>query len=360
MPRPLSVLALTRFPPLGASSRLRFFSYQHRLAALGIDVVYQPFFDTPYTRAAFTGERKPLLSALVGLKRRVSVVSATAADLLWIEYEALPWLPYVAERWLLSGRPYVVEYDDALFHRYDLNSRALVKAVLGTKIDRLMAGAASVICGSHYLRDRAIQAGATSVHLLPTVVDVARYGRHRASPDSRTIGWMGSASTERYLDTVAAALKEALSLTAGKLLLVGSGRVPDSLKSLGEQVEARRWRENTEAAWLSEMALGIMPLEDGPWERGKCGYKLVQYMAAGLPAIASPVGENRHILGPPRSTGILASTHDEWVTALVALLKNPQVRQRMGNQARALAEQQYSLDVTAPLLANVLRSAARE
>lgn len=249
-----------------------------------------------------------------------------------------------------------MDFDDALFHRYDLSPRALIRRVLGRKIDRIMAGAACVVTGNEYLAERARVAGATRVEIVPTVVDCCRY--MPVEPDLRrelVVGWIGSPVTQCYLKDVAPALSKTCGQFGARLLLVGAR--PEVADWFGDvRVTIAPWSEEREAALVAGMDVGIMPLPDTPWERGKCGYKLLQYMACGVPVVASPVGVNRKIVGD--TCGILAEHMDEWHDALARLLGDRGLRERMGRAGRGLVEHEYNVGVQAPRLAGILRYAA--
>ena len=127
---------------------------------------------------------------------------------------------------------------------------------------------------------------------------------------------------------------------------VGRGSVPRSTLP-AVPTEHVPWTEAAEVAAIAEFDVGIMPLADEPWERGKCGYKLIQYMACGLPVVASPVGVNRQIV-EHGVNGFLAETPTQWDEALRTLLADPALRQRMGQAGRQKVERQFSLQVTGP------------
>jgi glycosyltransferase involved in cell wall biosynthesis len=127
----------------------------------------------------------------------------------------------------------------------------------------------------------------------------------------------------------------------------------------GVEVECVPWTEASEVAAIAECDIGVMPLFDSPWERGKCGYKLIQYMACGLPVVASSVGVNGQIVQEGIS-GFLADTAQAWVTVLAKLLADAALRQRMGHAGRLRVEQEYCLQVTGPRLVGLLRSAAMQ
>jgi glycosyltransferase involved in cell wall biosynthesis len=217
-----------------------------------------------------------------------------------------------------------------------------------------MRRAAVVVAGNDYLAEHARRAGAKRVEIIPTVVDDLRYPQATGStnPAEFRIGWIGAPVTVDYLLAVEPALKQLVS-DGSSLTVIGaespfSGRFP---------VETRPWLETTEAAELARLDAGILPLPDEPFERGKCGYKLIQYMACGLPVVASPVGANVQIV-EHGVDGFLANTQSEWITALETLRIDPALRRRFGTAGRARISARYSLGVTAPLLLETLESAA--
>jgi glycosyltransferase involved in cell wall biosynthesis len=285
----------------------------------------------------------------------VRLLQCRRFDLVWLEAELFPGLPAWGEQLLARARvPYVVDYGDAVFHRYDRSRAATVRRVLGTKVDHVMRGAAAVIAGNDYLAARARQAGARVVVRIPSVVDLSRYSVLPPRDDARvTIGWMGSWSTARYLRQLRSVLEELSRDPGVRLVVVGAG----AGRTNGLPVEARPWSEATEVAEIQAFDIGIMPLEDGPWERGKCGYKLIQYMACGKPAVASPVGVNRDII-QHGINGLHATSAEEWVRALGCLREDAGLRARMGAHGRKFAEERYSLQTSARILHNVLQSAA--
>jgi glycosyltransferase involved in cell wall biosynthesis len=274
-----------------------------------------------------------------------------------VEKELFPWLPAWFEKLLQTfGVPYVVDYDDAVFHRYDLHPSRLVRTLLGDKIDRVMHRAALVIVGNEYLAERAKHAGAARVEYLPSVVNVSEYQLKRDIEESPfQIGWIGSPVTAPYLDEVRDALAQLSSEADLHVTLIGSGRITPFSNI---QTSMLAWDEISERSIGQMFDVGIMPLVDGPFERGKCGYKLVQYMAGGLPVIASPVGVNQNIIDPGVN-GYLASSTEEWVNALRMLIRDKELRSRMGKAGRQKAEQKYNLQVTAPKLLDLLRSAQK-
>lgn len=353
----MRVLFLTRYGGLGASSRVRAYQFFPYLEANGVEVDHQVLLDDAYLNGLYGNAPIgwPYLLRRYGQRVR-TMVNARRYDVVWVEKEALPWVPASIERMLLSGVPYVVDFDDATFHAYDQHGSALVRLGLGRRIDAIMRGAAIVTVGNPYLAGRARRAGARRVEILPSVIDLERYPL-RAKEESRdafVVGWIGSPGSEVVLEVlrdVLAGLTETPSIT---LRLVGAtGKYLD-----GVRFEARPWSEVTEVDEIRSFDVGIMPLPDTPWMRGKCGYKLIQYMGCAVPVVASPVGVNREIV-TDGVNGFLADTPEAWLHALARLRQDREAARRMGEAGRKRAEERYSLQGMAPWMLHLLREAAR-
>lgn len=353
---PMRILLLSRYGRLGASTRMRSLQFVPYLSANGCEVVHAPLLDDEYLHGRYRGRVHygRVLRAYIGRAR--TVLSAPRYDLVWAEKELLPWLPAVIELGLLPKRvPVVVDYDDAIFHRYDEHQSPLVRRILGRKIDAIMRRATVVVAGNDYLAGRARGAGCRRVEVVPTVVDLTRYSVKPASSDGpATVGWIGSPATAGYLQMVAPALRSLGTSSAIRYKAIGAR--PDQVA--GTPFEAVAWSEDGETEQLRSLDIGIMPLPDEPWERGKCGYKLVQYMATGLPVVASPVGVNRELVDSGVN-GFLAESEAGWATAVETLAGDSELRRRMGMAGRARVEAGYSVQVQAPRLLRLFKELSR-
>lgn len=349
----MRLLILPRYSTLGASSRLRMYQYLPALQAADIEVLVSPLLDEDYLHGLYRG-RTPLAPVLRGYGRRWQVLRGVRDfDAVWVEKEAWPWLPLWLECWLLNGPSLLVlDYDDAVFHRYDRHRSSVARRVLGHKLDRLMQRADLVTVGNGYLAERARNAGCRNVQWLPTVVDLERYPAVQASDHEGpvVVGWIGSPSTAGYLRAVGDAL--APLQASGMVRCIAIGARPEQVH--GSPFEARTWQEQTEVEQLQGFDIGIMPLPDAPWERGKCGYKLIQYMACGLPVVASPVGVNTAIVRPGEN-GWLADTPEQWAAAIRCLAEDAGRRRQMGMAGRRLVENTYCQQVQAGRLIGMLR-----
>lgn len=348
----MRILLLSRYDQLGASSRLRSFQYIPFLTAKGWQVDVNPLFSDEYVQALYN--KQPLgWEVLAGYIRRfATLIKANKYDLIWIEKELFPFMPAVAERLLNKlGVPYVVDYDDALFHRYDEHRRSLVRKVLGRKIDTVMNQASQVVAGNQYLADRAQLAGAGRIAIIPTVIDLKRYPLiEKTITTELVIGWIGSPSTTHYLLMLAPVFASLRKKFNVKNVAVGADQ--NVLEGLG--IEVMPWSEQSEVSLIQQFDIGIMPLDDSPWERGKCGYKLIQYMACSVPVVASPVGVNKDIV-EHGVNGFLAQDLSEWEVYLTVLLESINLRKQLGLEGRKRVENYYSLQAQAPRLEQVLR-----
>ena len=301
----MKVLALTRYQQLGASSRMRFYQYLPALEGAGIQVQVAPLFSDDYVRGIQQDRRRLLDIAKTYVQRMRALRDDGQHDLLWIEKEILPWLPEWLDRATLSGDvPYVLDYDDAVFHYYDQHRNAAVRRMLGGKHRELMRGAALVVTGNDYLASYARAAGAARVEIVPTAVDLQRYspGLLRSTPDLAEIpcvGWIGQRATADFLRPLAPLFERLREQGRGRFTAIGI-----DAQELGLPMASVPWSEDTEVASLQKLDVGIMPLLDGPFERGKCGYKLIQYMACGLPVVASPRRQGHRELDPVHDHGL--------------------------------------------------------
>lgn len=352
------ILVLTRYDNLGASSRYRFYQFLPFLEKEELSSKVYFLLSNGYLENLYEENRlKSFLSVVFAyVKRFVILLSLSRFDLIWLEKELFPWLPGFLELILLRlGPPYIVDYDDAIFHRYDQHRSVFVRTLFRNKIKKIMRGATVVIAGNRYIANYAEEANAKIVKVIPTVLNPRKYHKAHLKRNERfTIGWIGSPSTSRHLSVVHSALKEITKNDTVNIVTVGAQ--PTDFQDL--QVSVIPWLAETEVEDLRSFDIGIMPLPDTEWERGKCGFKLIQYMAAGLPVIASPVGINREIVDHGLN-GFLARDTEEWVQYFKLFKGDLHLRRKMGAEGRKKVEEQYSLPVVVPRLIKILKEAVK-
>lgn len=356
----ISVLLLSRYPRNGSSSRLRFLQFIPALEADGIEVTIKPFFPEDYLTGRYAGRTLSFRKVLTLYMRRLGhVLSARRYDVVWLEGEVFPFLPAWAERLLsLFGARIVVDYDDALFHRYDLSPNPVVKLLLGGKIAVVMRHASVVTVGNEYLGDYARRSGAQRVEFVPTVVDAARYNLTDSREESLTIGWIGTPITMCYLEAIARPLEEACTKYGARLRLVGADE--SIVRAFNADiVDVIKWSEDTESENMLRIDVGVMPLRDSPWEEGKCGYKLIQYMASGAPVIATHTEANAAIVLRGECGFVIKPGPDcdkGWSEALHALLESPELRFKFGRSGRLAVEEFYSVRAQSPRISAIFQS----
>ena len=354
----LKIHILSKYHSSGPSSRYRFFQFFTLLKKDTLNISVSPFFDKKYIKNLYSGMVRPNFQQMAKAyyRRFETLLFNQNSDLLWIEKEALPWIPAFFEISLYRNYiPYVLDFDDAIFHQYDQHPNPFVRAFLSNKIERIMARSSVVVAGNRYIADYAQKAGSSKVEILPTVVDLSKYNVKETFDSSCfIIGWVGSPSTSRHLNIAAEALtkycrNENVEFRAMGALQRDLDEIPGKLIP---------WNAETETEELTRFDVGIMPLPDTPWERGKCGFKLIQYMAAGLPVIASPVGVNSEIV-EHGVNGFLARDTKEWIKYFEVLKGHPDLGREMGARGRKKVEEKYSLDVIAPRLISIFKEAVQ-
>jgi len=351
----MKVIAYTKYDREAASTRQRLLQYLPGFRAAGIEVEYRPLLSTAYVRSLATGERQSRRDIAWAYAQRLHQLRAPhQADLIWIYAELFPWLPGAAERLAFRpGLPVIYDMDDAFFVPYDLNGNLVLRRLLEGKLNALMGGAAAVTCGNAYLADHARPLCRETL-IVPTVVDTARYSPHpRSAGGPLVVGWIGSPSTWPQVRPLIPLLAQLSATGDVRIKVVGAGAKAEADRFPG--LELANWSEADEIAEVQAMDIGIMPLQDDPFVRGKSGYKLIQYMACGLPVVASPIGVNSQLV-QHGVNGLLASSPDEWKTALDHLISDPALRRHMGEAGRVRAVEHYSLASQLPRLIDLFRS----
>ncbi len=355
----MKVLYLTKYSRNGASSRLRSYQYFSYLENEGIIVTVKPFFNENYLKQLYA---KNKLSKLVltqfYFKRFTVLFSIFRYEIIVIEKEIFPYFFSWFERlFFLLNIKYIVDYDDAIFHNYDLNTNKLVRFFLKNKIETVMKCSTCVLTGNNYLAAKAKQSGALKIVDFPTVIDIKNYTpKHYGKLKNKVvIGWIGSPTTFKYVKNIAPLLSRLYELHPFELHIIGA---EERLDFIGT-VKYPKWSEQNEVTLLSNIDIGIMPLEDTLWEQGKCAYKLIQYMGCGLPVVASSIGMNKEVIEDNRN-GFLVNNDNDWIEKLSVLIKNARLRKEFGEAGRKKIELEFSLELNAQKLIPLLKDVSRK
>ena len=337
----MKILFLTKYDSLGASSRYRFFQFYDFYKENNLKIDSKPFFDDDYLIELYNGKRniKSIFKAYI--KRFLVLFSLKRYDLLIVEKELFPYLPAIFEKFLnFLEIKYIVDYDDAIFHQYNNSNNKLIKFLLSDKISKVMKYSSLVVAGNNYLADYAKKNGKPKVVVIPTVIDLEKYDQVLAPKKNNEeiiIGWIGSPSTAKYLTFIENVFIELSKIYNIKVHIIGTFISP--FKVFNSNLIL--WSEDIEIEEMKKFDIGIMPLIDSPWERGKCGFKLIQYMGCSLPVVGSPVGVNSEIIEHGKN-GFLAISVEEWKLSLELLIKDEYLRKQFGQKGRDKVEKNYS------------------
>lgn len=339
--------------------RYRLEQWDPYLRKSGVEITYEPFecqelHHLVYQPGSFL--RKVGLVSRAFLRRWRLLDRLQEFDAVYIFREAALLGPAILEQRINRlGPPIIFDFDDAIFIRYRSPSNGYLSYLkFAGKTQSICRMAAHIIVGNSYLADYAKQFN-PRVSVIPTTIDTDKYQVERKNGKAiPVIGWTGSFSTVQHLDTLRGALSRLARSERFRLRVIGTS----TYTLEGVEVEASKWCAATEIEELSEIDIGIMPLPDEPWSRGKCGLKALQFMALGLPTVCSPVGVNTDIIQDGEN-GFIASSEDEWIRKLSLLLNSPLLRGKIGNAARATVVDRYSAHTQAPRFFQVLDSVVR-
>lgn len=351
----MRLTAFTRYGRMAASTRQRLLQYLPHLEAAGVHVEWHALLSDDYV--GNLADNRGFSRTAVGaayLRRMRQLASSDLGDAIWIYAELFPFLPGWFEKLAFwSGKPVIYDFDDAFFHTYDSHPHGAVRRLLGAKLEPLLKGASAACCGNAYLQDYAARFCERTI-ALPTVVDIDFYRPRpqRTEGEAIVIGWIGSPSTWQYVRPLLPLLAELTRSGTVRFRAVGAGKAAEADRFEG--LDLVDWTEANEVRDVQSFDIGIMPVPDEAWARGKSGYKLIQYMACGLPVVASPVGVNSEIV-EHGGTGYLARSEADWGSYLRLLLDSASVRTAAGQLGRERAVKLYSLQAMAPRLVHLIK-----
>ena len=352
MPR---VLALLPYPTGRVpGQRYRIEQWTPLMETEGVAVSFRPFLarnDMEFLYERGHRARKTA-ATLAGYYRRMTRDFAESHDLAFVYREAALLGPTWFEERLLRDDRFVYDFDDAIYLGDASSANAWTRTFKSAnKVARLCALARHVTVGNDVLAEFA-RTHARGVTVIPSTIDTELYKIAGRAPNPRpVVGWTGSVTTVRYLQPLTAAFERIRSVMDYELHVIGG-----SFKVPGVDVKEVAWSADREVEDLRPLDVGLMPLDDDAWSRGKCSMKALQYMALGIPPVVSPVGANTTLVRDGIN-GFYARTDNEWADRIVTLLRDPDLRARLGTAARQTVDESYSARVHAPRMARVLREA---
>ena len=326
---------------LALTEDIDFVCYRYRLAAFAPALAAAGWRLEPWPRPRDLREFAATLRAM------------RAADAVVIQRRLFS----AAKGWLIrrATRVLLFDFDDAVYFRDSNSPRGAADPVRRSRFRRIARMADACLAGSDHLCREAVAVGGDHVHLMPTCVDPERYGiaAHARPSGAVELVWIGSPSTAPSLLDARGCLQAATAAADMRLHLICDGLPRD----VGMPARHSVWSGLTEAEALARADIGVAWLPDHPWSAGKCGLKVLQYMAAGLPVVANPVGIHGKLIEHGR-TGFLADTPAAWREAIAVLAAAPELRREMGRAARRQVERQWSVQTWGPRLVEMLEQAA--
>lgn len=341
----MRVLFVVPYPTEGPSNRFRVEQYLPYLKEKGISYSLRPFYSTDiykilYKKGHYT---KKAFSILIFILRRIKdVFSARFYDLIFIHREAYPFDGYIFE-WLFNffGKKIIYDFDDSIF----------LKKPLKTK--KTISMSKRVIVGNEFLKKYTSQYN-KNIFILPTCIDTQIYKPKlkTTSKDKVIIGWIGTSFTAIYLDL----LKDVYIALADRYNQVEFRIIGGYFKNSKLPLICKDWSLESELNELQEFDIGVMPLFNDDMAKGKCAFKIIQYMAVSIPPVASRAGMNIEVIEDGED-GFLAGSQEEWINKLSILIENKELRERMGKLGRIKVENLYSIEANKQKYIDILEKA---
>lgn len=354
----MNILFIVPYPTEGPSNRFRVEQYLPFLKKEGIKYRVRPFFGSRSYKILYKRGfliRKVIFFIISFLRRLFDIISAHRYDIVFLHREAFPFGSFMESFLKLFSKKIIYDFDDAIFLPNVSDSNRLIETFKdATKTEKIVKSSAHVIAGNVFLKNYALRSN-KNVSILPTPIDTDLYipNFDRRSGTSLTMGWIGSVTTLKYLDIISDVFADILMKYTGVKLSVigGTWKGVNSTK-----VICKDWQLDSEIRDLQSFDIGIMPLKNDAWAKGKCAFKIIEYMSVGIPVVASAVGMNNEVI-QDGINGFLAVDKGDWHRKLSLLIENPALRFAMGMAGRKAAEEKYSLKVNAPKLISILKEA---
>lgn len=363
----MRVLAVCSYPIEAAATRYRLAQFVKPLAEKGIELEISSFldktgFDLLYRKSPL--QKKVFSLTAPFLQRIAEIAKIRRYDALIVQREALFLGPGFFE-WIfqkIGNIPLILDLDDATYIPYTSPTYGKIGSFLKFfgKTDNLIKRSNTVICGNRFIAEYAAKFG-VHTEVIPTVVDTAKFAPVEKTNNVPVVGWIGTHSTFPFLESIYPALKKVAAKRQFRLKVVGAGR--DELGFNGLETENLVWSLEREINDFQSLDVGLYPMEFGnlpeEWVAGKSGFKAIQYMAVGIPYIVTPIGVCKEI-GIEGQTHFTAQNLDEWEKHLSVLLENNTIRQRLGENGRKYALQNFTVELQTDKLAEVLHSVVGE
>ena len=347
----IKVSILSLYGSDAASHRYRFLQFKKKLIDLGIDIKINSLLDNKYLKYRFFGGAFPLFSFLINYLKRIKLLifNEKDFDLFIIHCELFPYFPFFLEKFFLPKK-YVYDFDDSFHIKYKNNF------FLNNKVRKVIKYATGVTAGNDYLKNYADTIN-SNVIKLPTTVNIKLYSKKKKIKKNNlfTIGWIGSPSTEIYLSEIIQPISDfAKEFDVAFTVIGANAPMIENVKKTNQI----KWNKKNYINEIKKFDVGIMPLFDSEWTKGKCAFKLIQYMAAEIPAIGSRIGANINLLGNGR--GFLVNSKIEWLSALRIIATDKKLVKKMTKKSKIFVNKFYSLESNIPKIYKIIKNCKKK
>lgn len=352
----MNILILSKYERNGASSRVRTYQYIDELQTHNTNLKFKisPLFSNTYVKNLYS-RKNNFTEILKSYLRRllIFIFISKKYDFIYIEKEVFPFLSSVFEIILKKrGFKYIVDYDDAVFHNYDKHQLWIIRFLFSSKVSRIIKNSYKTVTGSKYLYNYATNFS-KHIELIPSTVSLEKYQNvvPQSSNQKIIIGWIGTPKTSKFLIPYLDLFNELQKNRNVEFRFIGLSTNFFNKKYNFKYV---KWQEQSEAHDLNEIDIGIMPLDEDEFSKGKCAYKLIQFMALKKPVVASDVGANNYVVKHEVS-GFLAANNAQWKEYLIKLIEDENLRQSLGIHGFESFKKDYSLESQLTNFVNLFR-----
>jgi len=352
----MKILFWVPYPSEGPSNRYRVEQYLPYLKSTNIEYCLRPFwrsyvYGILYMRRHYF--RKILYFILGTLSRLWDILTIARYDLIFIHRESYPIGGAFFEKFLkIMGKPFIFDFDDAIFLKSSSPNNSFIERFKSpAKIKDIVKMSRGVIAGNIYLANFASQFN-KNVFIIPTAIDTDKYYPcDKKGPEEIVVGWIGTFTTLNFVNSLNGVFRKLSSRFNNLRLKVIGGIIRvDGV----ERIISKQWSEALELEDLRSFDIGIMPMPDNEWTRGKCGFKAILYMSMGIPCVCSPIGVNKEIITDGLN-GFLASSEEEWVDKLSLLAVDAGLREKIGREGRRTVEEKYSVKANVNNFLNIIQ-----
>jgi len=361
----MKVLFISPYPREGPSYRYRVEQYFEYLEKNGIKYLSRPFMFRSFYKIIYKPKKnfkKYVYFLLSSILRCIDFLRSFKYDIIFIHLEAYPiGPPFFEYLWTKFGKPIIYDLDDAIYLTSKESAYKIIKLIkFNKKIQTIIKlSKEMIVCNNHLKNYASNFKNENKIHIIPTSLNTDKFIPNQSNSTNKkglVIGWIGSYSTASYLNQLKNVFKFLSSKYNFNLKIVGSNLL---FQIDGVKIMNKEWSLSADLEDFQSLDIGVYPLPDNEWTKGKTGFKTIQYMAVGIPCVVSNVGRNKEII-QDGVNGFLADSEEEWIKKLSLLIENSELRKKMGVLGRKTVEERYSLKVNAPNFLDIIQRVYKE